>query len=148
MRVLRSSQTAVHLVSLLEEMPVQETAEGINELVARQLPVGAVVVNMARPVLLPVDDAALLESLTDDVLSASLERADLEWLAGDPAALTGLRGEMTDHLVRVAMEQEERAKLVALDRPMLELPWLPDGVDLGSLYDLAEELVEQGVGQE
>ena len=148
MRVLRSSQTAVHLVSLLEEMPVQETAEGINELVDRQLPVGAVVVNMARPVLLPVDDAALLESLTDDVLSASLERADLEWLAGDPGALTGLRGEMTDHLVRVAMEQEERAKLVALDRPMLELPWLPDGVDLGSLYDLAEELVEQGVGQE
>lgn len=35
MRVLKSPQTAVHLVTLLEEMPVQETADGIAELRAR-----------------------------------------------------------------------------------------------------------------
>jgi hypothetical protein len=29
--------------------------------------------------------------------------------------------------------------------PRLELPQLVDGVDLGSLYELAETLVEQGV---
>src|SRR5690606_16139579 len=46
MRVLKSRETAVHLVSLLEEMPVQETADGVAELRAAGLPVGCVVVNM------------------------------------------------------------------------------------------------------
>ncbi|MFE6852001.1 ArsA family ATPase, partial [Streptomyces sp. NPDC057674] len=49
MRVLKSPETAVHLVTLLEEMPVQETADGIAELRAAELPVGRVVVNMVRP---------------------------------------------------------------------------------------------------
>ncbi|NED03645.1 ArsA family ATPase, partial [Streptomyces sp. SID6648] len=31
MRVLKSRETAVHLVTLLEEMPVQETVDGIAE---------------------------------------------------------------------------------------------------------------------
>ncbi len=35
MRVLKSPETAVHLVTLLEEMPVQETVDGIAELRAR-----------------------------------------------------------------------------------------------------------------
>ena len=29
--------------------------------------------------------------------------------------------------------------------PLLELPTIPDGVDLGSLYELAEVLAQQGV---
>ena len=48
MAVLRSPQTAVHLVTLLEEMPVQETADAIAELTAAELPVGSVIVNMAH----------------------------------------------------------------------------------------------------
>jgi hypothetical protein len=32
------------------------------------------------------------------------------------------------------------------DEPLLELPRLIDGVDLGSLYELAESLRTQGVG--
>jgi anion-transporting ArsA/GET3 family ATPase len=57
MRVLKSPETAVHLVTLLEEMPVQETADGIAELRAAELPVGRVVVNMVRPHVL--DEAAV-----------------------------------------------------------------------------------------
>lgn len=49
MRVLKSPGTAVHLVTLLEEMPVQETADGIGELRGAELPVGKVIVNMVRP---------------------------------------------------------------------------------------------------
>ena len=49
MRVLRSPETAVHLVTLLEEMPVQETVDGIAELREAKLPVGGVMVNMVRP---------------------------------------------------------------------------------------------------
>ncbi len=59
MRVLKSPETAVHLVTLLEEMPVQETADGIAELRAARLPVGRVIVNMVRPQVL---DAAAWSS--------------------------------------------------------------------------------------
>ena len=38
MAVLRSPQTAVHLVTLLEDMPVQETADAIEELTKAGLP--------------------------------------------------------------------------------------------------------------
>jgi hypothetical protein len=36
-------------------------------------------------------------------------------------------------------------QLEALDIPRLELPAIADGVDLGSLYELAEALGQQGV---
>src|SRR5687767_685098 len=49
MELLRSPRTAVHLVTILEEMPVQETADGIAELRRAGLPVGGVVVNLVRP---------------------------------------------------------------------------------------------------
>jgi anion-transporting ArsA/GET3 family ATPase len=48
MRVLTSAQTAVHFVTLLEEMPVQETLDGIVELREAGLPVGGIMVNQAR----------------------------------------------------------------------------------------------------
>ena len=48
MGVISSPRTAVHLVTLLEEMPVQETLDGIEELRDNNLPVGAVIVNMER----------------------------------------------------------------------------------------------------
>ena len=50
--LLRSPMTAVHLVTLLEEMPVQETADALAELRRLGLPVGRIIVNAARPPLL------------------------------------------------------------------------------------------------
>src|ERR1700735_2887083 len=52
--VIRSPQTVVHFVTVLEEMPVQETLDGIAEL--RELDgirPGAIIVNMARQLALP-----------------------------------------------------------------------------------------------
>ena len=49
MELLRSPRTAVHLVTILEEMPVQETSDGIAQLHEAGLPVGGVVVNLVRP---------------------------------------------------------------------------------------------------
>ena len=49
MTLFRSPRTAVHLVTVLEEMPVQETADGIADLRAAGLPVGGVIVNQVRP---------------------------------------------------------------------------------------------------
>ncbi len=51
--VIKSPQTAVHFVSTLEEMPVQETLDGIAEI--RSIPgmqVGGIVINMAQPAVL------------------------------------------------------------------------------------------------
>ena len=56
MTLFRSPRTAVHFVTVLEEMPVQETADGIAHLREAGLPVGAVVVNQVRPRDLRVKD--------------------------------------------------------------------------------------------
>ena len=55
--------------------------------------------------------------------------------------------ETVDHAVRIHAESLALARLdEGTDLPRLELPTLIDGVDLGSLYELTEELVAQGVG--
>ncbi len=151
MAVLASPLTAVHLVTLLEPMPVQETGDGLADLRASGLPVGGIFINMVRePLLTP---PALAKARARRLGRARL-RSDLELagLAGPgavlsdtvDAALDALLDEVADHAVRVALEQEERARVLDLARPTYELPWLADGVDLGALYELAEDLRRQG----
>ncbi|BFO13961.1 hypothetical protein SHKM778_03490 [Streptomyces sp. KM77-8] len=77
MRVLKSPETAVHLVTLLEEMPVQETADGIEELRGARLPVGRVVVNMVRPEVLDGDGLELAESVPRSSIARALSSAGL-----------------------------------------------------------------------
>jgi anion-transporting ArsA/GET3 family ATPase len=144
MAVLRSKKSAVHLVTLLEEMPVQETVDGVAELRSAELPVGAVLVNRTRdPLLSETDLAAAREGGLDRAeLAAGLKAAGIE---ADEPLLDTLTGEAADHAQRVQLEQEERGVLVQLERPTYELPQLPDSVDLGGLYRLAELLTEQGM---
>jgi len=79
MTLLRSPETAVHLVTVLEEMPVQETADGVHELTEAGLPVGAVVVNQVRPSPLPARVLADARAGRVDrgVIAAGLEAGDL-----------------------------------------------------------------------
>ena len=144
MAVLQSPQTAVHLVTLLEEMPVQETIDGVAELRSVGLPVGGVIVNAVRDPVLPVADLAAAEADRLDVaaLAAGLKEAGLE---PDEALVAALAEEATDHAKRVALEERGRDSLAALDRPTYELPLLPQAVDLGSLYKLADLLRDQGL---
>jgi anion-transporting ArsA/GET3 family ATPase len=151
MQLLRGA-TAVHLVTVLEEMPVQETADGFAELCAAGLVVGAVVVNQVRSSPLP--SAALSAAQRGEVdraaLRAGLERGDLADLpamtADVLAAWTdGLALEVLEHGERSLLERQERARLAALGPPVLELPRLADGIDLGALYTLSDALAEQGV---
>ena len=51
-KLLHSEQTAIHLVTLLEALPMQETVEAIDELHKMDLPVGSVIVNRTLPVYL------------------------------------------------------------------------------------------------
>ncbi|MFR9726361.1 ArsA family ATPase [Streptomyces sp. MS19] len=142
MRVLRSPETAVHLVTLLEEMPVQETADGIAELRSAGLPVGATVVNMVRPPVVagvpgPADgdEPARLAALT-----AALARAGLPEPARTAAPLLA-QGRAYAH--RLALEADRRAELAALGLPVHELPLLADGIDIAGLYRLARLLRDQ-----
>ncbi len=144
MAVLQSDQTAVHLVTLLEEMPVQETLDGVAELTSVGLPVGGVVVNAVRDPLLPAADlvAAERDQLDVAALAAGLKEAGLE---ADDTLVAALAGETSDHAHRVALEERGRDSLAALQRPSYELPLLQDAVDLGGLYRLAQLLREQGL---
>jgi anion-transporting ArsA/GET3 family ATPase len=144
MAVLRSPQTAVHLVTLLEEMPVQETVDGVAELTAAHLPVGGVVVNGVREPLLSVADLAAAEQgrLDTSVLAAGLKEAGLD---APDALVSALAAEASDHAQRVALEEAGRDALAHLERPSYELPLLAHSVDLGGLYRLAGALREQGM---
>ncbi len=144
MAVLRSPQTAVHLVTLLEEMPVQETIDGVADLQSVGLPVGGVVVNAVRaPLLHPAElQAAQTGELDRAAVAAGLQASGLE--TPEPL-LNALIAEAGDHATRVALEERGRDALAGLDRPSYELPLVQDSVDLGSLYRLAELLREQGM---
>ncbi|KRF16530.1 ATPase [Nocardioides sp. Soil797] len=144
MTLFRSPRTAIHLVTVLEEMPVQETADGIADLRAAELPVGGVVVNLARP-----------RDLADDELKAAregtLDRAAIEsdlrdvGIAVDDVLVDGLLTEAHDHAERRALEDGQRELVGEMGVPTYELERLPSGVDLGGLYDLAASLREQGM---
>jgi anion-transporting ArsA/GET3 family ATPase len=145
-QVLHSPLTAVHLVTLLEDLPVTETLETVDDLVAAGLPTGSVIVNRVRPQWLPDRSVAAAAGGRVDAerIRAGLASAGLDLR---PDVLDGLVAETVEHAVRVHGESAALARLdEASALPRLELPQLVDGVDLGSLYELADVLVEQGVG--
>ena len=144
MSLLRSPRTAVHFVSVLEEMPVQETLDGIAEVSGSGLNVGAVIVNMVRRAVLaePDLDAARGGSLDGAAVAAALGKVGL---TVDDPVVGGLLNEAGEHAARVALEDAARADLAATGRPVYELPALTEGIDLGALYRLADELREQGL---
>lgn len=137
MRVLKSPETAVHLVTLLEEMPVQETTDGIAELRAADLPVGNVIVNMVRPALLDEQTVRTVSGDRRKEVAKALTRAGV---SGAAKLVTPLLAEAVDHAERVELEREQRAVLAELELPTYELPLLGDGMDLAGLYQLATEL--------
>ncbi|MET3807130.1 anion-transporting ArsA/GET3 family ATPase [Nakamurella sp. UYEF19] len=144
--LLHSADTVVHLVTLLEDMPVTETLEAITELRAQKLSVGSIIVNAATVTHL---GAASLKPAAENRLdlgrlASGLASAGID---PDPDLLAGLANETSDHAVRVLAEQQCREQLTAVGVPLLSLPRLVDGADLGGVYELADHLAEQGVGR-
>ncbi len=125
--LLRSPATAVHLVTLLEELPVTETLEAVDELAGAGLNVGAVVANR-------VVRAPELHGAEPAALTSALEAAGL-----DPAPDVGAL--LAQARVRAAEADEQGAQRVALEsarRPVVELPLLLGGIDTPALYALAD----------
>ncbi|NGN95138.1 ArsA family ATPase [Nocardioides sp. KC13] len=144
MTLFRSRRTAVHLVTLLEEMPVQETADGISELRAAGLPVGGVIVNQVRPRDLPDESlaAALAGSLDGETIAEDLKRAGVE---PDPSLISALAAEAKEYAERRSLEDAQRRLVAGLGVPTYELDRVAGGIDIGGLYELAAELKEQGL---
>lgn len=143
-KLLHSEQTAIHLVTLLEALPVQETLEAIEELAEMELPIGSVIVNRnIASHLQPADLAKAAEGHVDaDSVRTGLEMAGIKLNDNEFA---GLLTETIEHATVIAARAEIAQQLDALKVPRLELPAISDGVDLGSLYELSEVLAQQGV---
>lgn len=154
--MLRSGSSAVHVVTLLEEMPVQETVDAVDELRAAQLPIGAVIVNQARdPLLDPKELARLAGGQVDRAaVGAALTRSGA--FPGDDGSggatdkdgwsdscLDAILSEGVAHAERMRLEDEQFAIVEALGRPVYVLPPLRGGVDAYGVRILAQELAEQ-----
>ncbi len=142
-RVIMSPSTVVHFVTVLEEMPVQETLDGIAEL--RELGAirpGGIIVNMTRPLALPPEQlqAAADGELDQGLLALGLKSAGLEHSS---ELATELAAELCDQ-ARTALAQNVQAeRLAQAGQPCYQLPWITGGIDLAGLYRLAAALRTQ-----
>lgn len=138
--MLTSATTAVHLVTLLEEMPVQETLDAVAELREIGLPIGNLVINQ--------EQADLLSDTATEMLTA--DHTDWSALAGDlstaglrvgPTLVDGLTQAGRDLADRLTLQDGQRDDLAALQRPTYHLPMLSSGVEDGGLRQLADLLM-------
>jgi anion-transporting ArsA/GET3 family ATPase len=130
--LLRSPITSVHVVTLLEEMPVQETLDAIAELSALHIPVGRIIVNSARPAL------HTGQKVTKAELKRGLTQAGLPT---DAATVSGLADEVKAFQTRYELEETLRIELAEAGHPVVELPLLPQGIDRTGLDELAAVLM-------
>jgi anion-transporting ArsA/GET3 family ATPase len=143
-KILHSDQTAIHLVTLLEALPMQETMEAIDELQGLGLPIGSVIVNRNIAAYLEPDDLtkAAEGDVDADAVRSGLAAAGIKLSDADFA---GLLTETIQHATRMTARAANAEQLDELKVSRLELPTIADGVDLGSLYELSEALAQQGV---
>jgi cellulose biosynthesis protein BcsQ len=142
-RVIRSPLTAVHFVTTLEEMPIQETLDGLAEMRGLGIQVGGIFINKVHPDgLAEAHLKAAAEGRTDEAeIALGLKAAGL---ADAQTLAAGLAVELAEHARNVALQERERRELAAAGQPRYELPAITDGIDLGGLYKLAEVLRDQG----
>ncbi|WP_433761931.1 ArsA-related P-loop ATPase [Nocardia sp. CA-135398] len=143
-RLLHSDQTMIHLVTLLEALPVQETADAVAELTANDLRIGTVIVNRATKGQLPADvrNRAAQGDIDRDAILAGLTEAGISLSDQD---FQGLITETVEHSATLRAQDESAAELAKVNVSRMYLPALADGMDLGGIYELAEHLSKQGV---
>lgn len=116
-----ATRTLVLIVTLLEELPVNETLELRERVRALGLAPGPVVANGVEPPLELPDAERVLAAV------ARLDGARAPSPLADPVALCAAA---RHRLLRGRMQGEFRARLEReLGAPTLELPWLAQGVD-------------------
>jgi anion-transporting ArsA/GET3 family ATPase len=126
--LLRSRATAVHLVTLLEDMPVQETLDAAAELKGH-VPLGAIFVNQVvdeTPVTVPT-----VARVRDSLVAAGVR---------EPALATAVVRLAKDHRSQHQRQVALRDRLRATGPPLLDLPVIPDATELSGVYALSDIL--------
>jgi anion-transporting ArsA/GET3 family ATPase len=142
-KVIRSPETVIHFVTVLEEMPVQETLDGIAELRSLGgIRPGGIIVNMTRPLALSNGQlqAAAQGSLDQSLLALGLKSAGLD---ESTALATELAGELSQQARSILSHDEQQERLDEAGQPCYRLPWISGGIDLAGLYRLAAALRAQ-----
>ena len=142
--LLDPKRTHLQLVTLLEEMPVEETLESVAALGGLGVTVGPVIVNRVTADRFdPPSGAAFAEGLDLSLVARGLKEAGVsgveEELAVAARQLERLGGM---HRARVALQDRMRERLTAaLDLPTLELPYVSSR-DFGDaeISELAETI--------
>ena len=130
--LLHGPRTAVHIVTLLEEMPVQETIDAAAELTGAGFRLGTVIVNRARPTLVHEGQVGKRGRVDLAMLGRGLAAAGI-----DAALSRPLAAQLVEYADRQAIQVENLARLDVVDAPQVELPELTPPLDLGVLNELA-----------
>ena len=140
--LFRSRRTVVHLVTLLEEMPAQETIEAVDALWRAKFPIGGIVINAGRaPMLRHKEVVAVREGAIDfESIGKELSSVGLD----NEVTAQLLLDEGNDYAQRLGLERRARRMLHRLDRPIFDLPLIEGGVDVAGVHELAAELRAQG----
>ncbi len=133
MRLLRSVTTAVHLVTLLEDMPVTETEEAIQALRPTQIRLGVIIANKVRAT--PLSDDQLRGAATGETM--------LEVPGLDPAQNKLLTDEFAGEAGRMLAERSRRAKLLDTGLPVVDIRLDATGIDTDAVWGIAAQLAEQ-----
>jgi len=133
--LLHSRQTHVHVVTLLEEMPVQETLDATAELRRAGYQLGRIVVNRARPELVAANLLGPGGSPDDAVLADGLTQAGL-----DPGLAPALAQQVGEYAQRQNVQAEAGRDLESTKLPIVRLPELRPPMDLGALFELGDAL--------
>jgi anion-transporting ArsA/GET3 family ATPase len=133
MRLLRSATTTVHLVTLLEDMPVTETEEAAAALRPTQIRIGTVIENMATPT-----------PLNDDQLQAAAAGSVILKVPGLRVKQNkALATEFAIEAARTLQEQQRHDRLTALGLPLIQIAFDHEGIDEGAIFAIAEQLTDQ-----
>jgi anion-transporting ArsA/GET3 family ATPase len=133
MRLLRSSTTTVHVVTLLEDMPVTETEEAVAALRPTQIRIGTVIENMVTPTPLSQDQlqAAAAGSVILKVPRLTMKQNQ------------ALAKEFGIEAARTLQEQQRHDRLTALGLPLVQISLDHGGIDEGAIFAIAEQLTDQ-----
>ena len=149
---LKSENTVVHLVTLLEEMPVQETQDAAAEIQQIGIPLGCIIVNQVPDKALDAltEPAATADQFDRDEIMAGLLdsgviRSGNEHTARSQGILASLLDQAASHARRARLQQDNRVRLREVAMPTVDLPFLADGVNTGGLFLLADRLAEEGL---
>src|SRR4051794_1278959 len=118
-KLLHSDKTTIHLVTLLEALPMQETIEAIDELHGMELPIGSVIVNRTLPVYLQQDD--LTKAAEGDVDADTVRKSlQVSGITLSDNEFAGLLTETIEHATRLHARAESAEQLDQIHVPCLE----------------------------